>query len=375
MSPIMKSLGLVVGTRPDAIKMIPVYLALKKNPLLQVKIIATAQHRYMLDQQLKEFSIDPDIDLDIMQHNQTLSQISVRVIKGIQRVLTKYRPDALLVHGDTTTCLCSALAAFHEKVPVAHVEAGLRTYNFNAPWPEEMNRRLVDPICRWCLAPTKGAADNLLAERIPTENIFVTGNTVIDALFLARDILQRKKLKVNNIPETLFDKYRLILATGHRQENFGKPLEQFCLALRQVIEDHRNTVLVYVTHLNPNAQKPAKNILGHHNRIYLIEPISYLPFVYLMERSYMIITDSGGIQEEAPSLHKPVLVARETSERPEAINAGLAKLVGTSYRKIVTECSRLLSDRQLYKKMSQGGNFYGDGWASQRIANILHQTM
>ena len=251
---LMKSIALIVGTRPEAIKMAPVYHAIDQDPRLKVTMIATAQHRQMLDQVLAVFGITPDIDLDIMEHNQTLAQVSSRVIIGVQQTLSESRPDAVLVHGDTTTCLCAALAAFYEKIPIGHVEAGLRTYNFDAPWPEEMNRRLVDPICRWCLAPTEGAAENLLAERVPEENIFVTGNSVIDALLQARDITRREQPQFGDLSDELFNQHRLILVTGHRRESFGKPFKQFCLALRRIVEDHPDTILVYPVHLNPNVQ-------------------------------------------------------------------------------------------------------------------------
>jgi len=370
-----RHIAIVVGTRPEAIKMMPVYLAMKSDSRIKTTLVVTAQHRQMLDQVLGIFGIRPDIDLDIMQPNQTLSQLSSCVITGMQEVLSELKPHIVLVQGDTTTCLCSALAAFYKNIPVGHVEAGLRTYNFQAPWPEEMNRRLVDPISRWCFAPTSGSADNLRAERIPEENIFVTGNTVIDALFRAKELIQQQRPKIDELPDNLFNEHRLILITGHRRENFGKPFEEFCMALRQIVEDHRDTVLVYPVHLNPNVQRPVQQILGNHERIYLISPIEYLPFVYLMDRSYLIITDSGGIQEEVPSLHKPLLVTRTITERPEVVEAGLAKLVGTSREKIVTEASQLLSNSELYARMSNGCNPYGDGKASARIVDILLSTM
>jgi UDP-N-acetylglucosamine 2-epimerase len=258
---------------------------------------------------------------------------------------------------------------------VGHVEAGLRTYNLKAPWPEEMNRRLVDPISRWCFVPTSKAAENLRAEQIPTENIFMTGNTVIDALLRARDIVRQQSPKIPELAEGLLDEHRLILVTGHRRESFGKSFEEFCQALRQIVQDYEDTVLVYPVHLNPNVQKPVYEILGKQERIHLISPVEYLQFIYLMDRSYLIITDSGGIQEEAPSLHKPVLVTRDVTERPEAVDAGLAKLVGTSKERITTEASRLLSDPDAYASMSRGGNPYGDGRASERIVEILSSTI
>lgn len=370
-----KHITIIVGTRPEAIKMAPVYLAMKSHPGIEVTLLATAQHRQMLDQVLDIFDITADIDLDIMQAGQSLSEVSARVITKVQKTLSKLKPDAVLVHGDTTTCLCSAIAAFYEQIPIGHVEAGLRTYDFKAPWPEEMNRRLVDPISRWCLAPTPRAADNLRSERIPEENIFVTGNTVIDALFIAKNINQQRKPIISELPDNLLDGHRLILVTGHRRESFGKPFEEFCMALRQIVEDHSDTILVYPVHLNPNVQKPVKEILGNQDRIHLIQPIEYLSFVYLMDRSYLIITDSGGVQEEAPSLHKPVLVTRTITERPEAVEAGLAKIVGTTQKQIVTEAANLLTDSQAYANMSTGGNPYGDGKAAERIIEVLISTI
>jgi UDP-N-acetylglucosamine 2-epimerase len=364
-------IAIIVGTRPEAIKMAPVYLKLKSDMRTKVTFIATAQHREMLDQVLKVFGIVPDIDLDIMEPDQGLSQVSARVITGVQKALAELKPDAVLVHGDTTTCLCSALAAFYEHIPIGHVEAGLRTYDFMAPWPEEMNRRLVDPICHWCFAPTPKAADNLRSENIPKENIFVTGNTVIDALLMARDIVHQHKPKIKGVSETMLNDHRLILVTGHRRESFGKPFKAFCSALLQLVKKYQDIILIYPVHLNPNVQKPVKELLGDQNRIHLIPPVEYLPFIYLMDRSYLIITDSGGVQEEAPSLHKPVLVTRELTERPEAMEAGLAKLVGTSKDKIVTEASRLLSDSEAYARMSHGHSPYGDGKASEKIVDIL----
>ena len=366
---------IVLGTRPEAIKMVPVYLALRDSPEVQVRLLVTSQHREMLDQVMDVFNIVPDIDLDIMRPNQDLGQVSSQVILGVQDVLQKTRCDAVLVHGDTTTCLCSTLAAFYEQIPVGHVEAGLRTYDFSAPWPEEMNRRLTDPICRWCFAPTARAAANLRAEQIPEENIFVTGNTVIDALFLAQKLVRDRELQMAEIPQEILDNHKLILVTGHRRESFGKPFQQFCQALRQIVQEHSDTVLVYPVHLNPNVQEPVNQILGGQERIYLTQPVEYLRFVYLMDRSYLIITDSGGIQEEANALGKPVLVTRNVTERPEAIEAGCAKLVGTSKDNIVREASLLLTDRQEYERINQNKTLFGDGHASERIVDILCSSM
>jgi len=364
--------AIVLGTRPEAIKMAPVYLALGSDPRTRVALIATAQHREMLDQVLSVFGIKPDIDLDLMRPGQSLEEISGRVVQGVAAALADLKPDAVLVHGDTSTCLFGAIAAFYRRIPVGHVEAGLRTYNFAAPWPEEMNRRLADPLCRWCFAPTEQAARNLRAEAIPEANIIVTGNTVIDALMLARDMARRAPPAVPGIAPGALDGRRLILVTGHRRESFGKPFQEFCLGLRDIVRAHADTVLVYPVHLNPNVQEPVHEILGGQDRILLIPPLEYLPFVSLMDRSYLIITDSGGIQEEAPSLHKPVLVTRETTERPEAVAAGMARLVGTSRERIFTEASTLLADERAYAAMAHGAeNPYGDGRAAGRIVDAL----
>jgi UDP-N-acetylglucosamine 2-epimerase len=306
-----------------------------------------------------------------MQRDQQLSELSARIIVSVQKTLHQIRPDAVLVHGDTATCLFATLAAFYERIPVGHVEAGLRTYDFDAPWPEEMNRRLADPLCRWCFAPTARARENLLAERIAESAIHVTGNSVIDALLLARDIVSKERPAVPGLDLAQIKAQRLVLVTGHRRESFGEPFAQFCYALHDIAERFDDTAVVYPVHLNPNVQKPVYDILGNRERVFLIEPIDYLPFVYLMNRSEIIITDSGGIQEEAPSLHKPVLVTRTTTERPEAVDAGLAKLLGTTRETIVREASRLLTDTDAYRVMSRGANPYGDGKTAQRILDIL----
>ncbi len=354
--------------------MAPVYLALRQRAGIEVKLIATAQHRQMLDQVLAVFGIQPDVDLNLMRPDQTLSEVAAGVILHVQRALADMKPRAVLVHGDTSTCLFSAIAAFYERIPVGHVEAGLRTYNFDAPWPEEMNRRLTDPISRWCFAPTPRAAESLRAERVPEANIFVTGNTVIDALLLARDRVRRQRPEVPGLSPGVLDGRRLVLVTGHRRESFGQPFEEFCLALSDVARLHRDVVVVYPVHLNPNVQRPVRVILSGQERVHLIEPLEYLPFVYLMDRSHVIITDSGGVQEEAPSLHKPILVTRTVTERPEAMEAGLARLVGTDRAKIVEEMGRLLSDGAAYAEMSRGENPYGDGKAADRIADVLEQA-
>ena len=367
----LRHVTVIVGTRPEAIKMAPVYLALKAEPQIRATLLATAQHRQMLDQVLAVFGIQPDVDLDLMRPDQTLAQVTARVVEGVQVALADMRPDAVLVHGDTTTCFCSALAAAYERIPIGHVEAGLRTYDFDAPWPEEINRRLTDPICRWCFAPTQSAVENLRSERIPDDRIFVTGNTVIDALLLARDMARNRAPAIADLPDGALVGRRLILVTGHRRESFGEPFRQFCLALRDIVRQHADTAVVYPVHLNPNVRKPVGEILRGQDRIHLIEPLEYLPFVHLMDRSHIIITDSGGIQEEAPSLGKPVLVTRTVTERPEAVRSGLAKLVGTDRDTIVQSAAELLTDADVYQRMSHGENPYGDGNASRRIVEVL----
>jgi UDP-N-acetylglucosamine 2-epimerase len=371
----IKRIAIVVGTRPEAIKMSPVYLAMKTDPGIDVKFVVTAQHRELLDQVLSVFKIRPDADLDLMSFDQSLAEISAKVIIGVRRILAEIKPDAVLVQGDTTTCLFSALAAFYENISVGHVEAGLRTYNFQAPWPEEMNRRLTDPISRWCFAPTTRAAENLRAEGIPGKNIFVTGNTAVDALLLAREMIYSHKPVIPGLPDNLFDGRRLILVTGHRRESFGRQIEEICMALSEIVRLHPDTVLVYPVHLNPNVQEPVRRILEREERIYLVEPVEYLQFVYLMDKSYMLITDSGGIQEEAPTLQKPTLVTRNTTERPEAVESGSAKLVGTLRKTIVREASVLLNDKQAYAKMSKVNNPFGDGHAARKIIEILSSTI
>ncbi len=370
-----RKIAVVVGTRPELIKMSPVYLALRAEPGTSVTLVATAQHREMLDQVCAAFGIVPDVDLDLMRPNQTLAEITGRVTGGVQKVLADLRPDAVLVHGDTTTCLCSALAAFYERIPVGHVEAGLRTYDFDGPWPEEMNRRLTDPICRWCFAPTPRAAENLRRERIPEPNIHIVGNTVVDALLLGLDRIRGDRPSVPGLPEEAIADRRLILVTGHRRESFGPPFRELCEALREIVALHPDVVLVYPVHLNPNVQRPVNEILGGQERIHLIRPLPYLPFVHLLDRCHLVVTDSGGIQEEAPSLHKPVLVTRAATERPEAVEMGMARLVGTSREAIVSETSRLLDEPSAYRAMARGVNPYGDGKAAERIVRILASTL
>lgn len=363
----------VFGTRPEAIKMAPVVKALKEVPNIESRVCVTAQHRRMLDQALDLFAIRPDYDLDIMRDGQDLTHITGAVLSGLKRVLEDFRPHRVLVHGDTTTAFAASLAAFYEKIPVGHVEAGLRTGDIYAPFPEEMNRILTDAVADMLFAPTAKARDNLLNAGVPSERIFVTGNTVIDALLEATAMLRadggRRREMAAQFPY-LKDGRRLILVTGHRRENFGPGFERICAALARLAE--RDDVgIVYPVHLNPNVREPVERILGGRENIRLIAPLDYLPFVFLMESAYLIITDSGGIQEEAPSLGKPVLVMREVTERPEAVEAGAVKLVGTDTEVIVRESGRLLDDKDAYAAMSSVRNPYGDGKAGRRIVREI----
>lgn len=369
----MKKVLITFGTRPEAIKMAPVVAALKADAAFDVKVCVTAQHRQMLDQVLELFGIRPDFDLNLMKPGQDLTDITASVLTGMRDVFRKWRPDWVLVHGDTTTTFASALAAFYEKIPVGHVEAGLRTWNIYSPWPEEMNRRLAGAITTFHFAPTEHARENLLRENVPSDSIAVTGNTVIDALL---DVVAR--ISDDRELQDSFSRQfgfldagkRLILVTGHRRENFGEGFERICRALKKLGE-REDIEIVYPVHLNPNVQEPVRRILGMAKRVHLIDPLEYLPFVYLMNRSHLIVTDSGGVQEEAPSLGKPVLVMRDTTERPEAVEAGTVQLVGTDETAIVTEAIRLLDDRDSYEKMSLAHNPYGDGLAAGRIAAAL----
>ena len=364
---------LVFGTRPEAIKMAPVIRALSEAKLWEVKVCVTAQHRQMLDQVLDLFNIKPDFDLNLMKPGQDLTDITSNVLIGMRDVFGQWKPDMVFVHGDTTTAMAVSLAAFYAKIPVAHVEAGLRTNEIYSPWPEEMNRRIVGRVASLHFAPTDTARANLLAENCADESIYVTGNTVIDALL---NVV--KKINTDaKINQLLSEHYaflqkdkRLILVTGHRRENLGQGFEDICKALRKIAE-RDDVEIVYPVHLNPKVQEPVHRILGDCPRIHLIEPLDYLPFVYLMNRANILLTDSGGIQEEAPSLGKPVLVMRDTTERPEAVSAGTVKLVGTDAARIVFETTCLLDDQSEYQRMSQTNNPYGDGHAAQRIIEIL----
>jgi len=365
----------VFGTRPEAIKMAPVVKELAKYPdVFDNRVCVTAQHRQMLDQVLDLFEIKPEYDLDIMQPGQSLTDVTCNVLKGLSPVLEEFKPDVVLVHGDTTTTMAASLAAYYQKIAVGHVEAGLRTGNIYSPWPEEMNRRLASAITRYHFAPTELSKQNLLNEGVDEKSILVTGNTVIDALLDVVQKVRSDKVLQAKMAERfsfLSKEKRLVLVTGHRRENFGEGFENICRALREISEIHDDVEVIYPVHLNPNVQEPVKRILNGVGNVHLIEPQDYLPFVYLMDRAYLIITDSGGVQEEAPSLGIPVLVMRDTTERPEAVEAGTVKLVGTDAEKIVSEASRLLEDKDAYDSMSRAHNPYGDGHACGRIVKAL----
>jgi len=356
----------VFGTRPEAIKMAPVIKELEKYPdKIESMVCVTGQHREMLDQVLKIFDITPDIDLDLMKKNQTLEELTAKVFPEITKVIKNIHPDMLLVQGDTTTAMLTALAAFYQKIKVGHVEAGLRTNDTYNPFPEEINRRLISVVSSYNFAPTETAYKALVNEGFKEDSIYITGNTVIDALFMT----VKKKHELN--PDIPINDRRIILVTAHRRESFGGPFENICNALKDIAIRNKDIEIIYPVHLNPNVQKPVNEILANVERVHLIEPLEYLDFVHLMNKSYFILTDSGGIQEEAPALGKPVLVMREKTERPEAVEAGTVKLVGTDMEKIVKETEKLLNDKKAYDRMSKAHNPYGDGKAAERIVKIL----
>jgi UDP-N-acetylglucosamine 2-epimerase (non-hydrolysing) len=371
------NLLVVFGTRPEAIKMAPLVKALGKSSKLEVKVCVTAQHRQMLDQVLHLFDITPDFDLNLMRPGQTLTQLTCNILQGMEGVFSQYKPDWVLVHGDTSTTLGTSLAAYYQQVGVAHVEAGLRTHHLYSPWPEEANRQLTGRLAGLHFAPTTQAQTNLLQEGINAATIHVTGNTVVDALLSVSQRLDEDAVFNSSLAEQfpyLESSKRLVLVTGHRRENFGAGFESMCHALCDIAAQP-DVQVVYPVHLNPNVQEPVRRILGDVINVHLIEPLDYLPFVYLMKRSHIILTDSGGIQEEAPSLGKPVLVMRETTERPEAVAAGTVRLVGTDRKKIVSETLRLLDDDAFYQMMSYAHNPYGDGQACQRIREIFESLL
>lgn len=370
-----KKVLMVFGTRPEAIKMATLFKALASDNTIDAELCVTAQHRQMLDQVLDLFDVTPNYDLDLMKPGQDLSDITARVLHGMRDVLLSSNPDIVLVHGDTTTTMAAALAAHYQKIAVGHVEAGLRTGDIYSPWPEEMNRKVAGAIATLHFAPTEAAKENLLAENVSEDSILVTGNTVIDALLLAKNIAQepeREQVLRRQLPGLDSNK-KIILVTGHRRESFGAGFERICEALR-CLSQRNDVEIVYPVHMNPNVREPVNRLLGKADNVHLIEPLDYLPFVYLMGQSYLILTDSGGIQEEAPSLGKPVLVMRDTTERPEAVSAGTVKLVGTSKQKIVAEATLLLDDDSSYQEMSFAHNPYGDGKACDRIVNYIKSS-
>ena len=365
----------VFGTRPEAIKMAPVIRAIADSERLEGVVCITAQQREMLDQVLELFAIVPDHDLDIMRHNQSLNDVTARIVQEMQPILEGVQPDLVLVHGDTTTTMATALAAFYSRISVGHVEAGLRTHNIYSPWPEEINRQVTSRITALNFAPTEGARNNLLAEAVAERTIHVTGNTVIDALLATHARIQGDEALRNQLSarfDFLNQGSELILVTGHRRESFGQGFQNVCQALSTLAENP-DYQIVYPVHLNPNVQEPVHALLSGRDNITLIEPVDYLPFVYLMSCARIILTDSGGIQEEAPSLGKPVLVMRDTTERPEAVDEGTVRLVGTDPQVIVDECTRLLSDREAYQQMARAHNPYGDGLAAGRIVAAIGQ--
>ena len=382
----MKKVMLVFGTRPEAIKMAPLVKEFQKQKeRIETVVCVTGQHREMLDQVLEIFDIKPDYDLNIMKQGQDLYDVTARVLTGMRDVLKEVKPDVVLVHGDTTTSTAAALAAFYQQIPVGHVEAGLRTHNIYSPWPEEMNRLLTGRLATYHFSPTPLSRNNLIKESVDDRNIIITGNTVIDALYWVVDKIKNNKELDNELEDILskagYDVNRLnngkklVLITGHRRENFGDGFINMCTAIKDLTVKYPDLDFVYPMHLNPNVRKPIHEVFGENlsglKNMFFIEPLEYLSFAYLMEKSSIVLTDSGGIQEEAPGLGKPVLVMRDTTERPEALDAGTVKLVGTDYNKIVNEVSSLIDDKAAYEKMSKAVNPYGDGLACGRIVNAL----
>ena len=385
-----KTVMLVFGTRPEAIKMAPLIKEFQKeSDIFNTLVCVTAQHRQLLDQVMDVFHLTADYDLDIMQQGQDLYDITSRVLLSMRDVLRQARPDLVLVHGDTTTSTAAALAAFYQQIPVGHIEAGLRPGNIYSPWPEEMNRQITGRIASYHFAPTETSRENLLKENVHPSNIYVTGNTVIDALHLVVNELKCDKQLADRERQTLIgcgydvsrlnEGKKLVLITGHRRENFGDGFHNICKAIKMLVLQHPNVDFVYPMHLNPNVRNPIRQVFGENlndfQNLFFIEPLEYLSFVYLMEKSFLVLTDSGGVQEEAPSLGKPVLVMRDTTERPEAVLAGTVKLVGANYQKIVDEVSQLILDDHSYSLMSKANNPYGDGQASKRIVDIIRNIL
>lgn len=381
-----KRIGIVAGTRPEVIKMAMLYLNMKKSKKLKPIFISTAQHRQMLDSALKIFGIKPEFDMDIMRSGQTLTDLTSRLLQAWQNFYKAQKLDAILVQGDTTTVLASAISAFYERVPIGHVEAGLRTGNMRSPFPEEMNRRLTTPLSTWNFCPTKLSCENLLRENVRKDSIFLVGNTVIDSLLHISNALNSSKFTPDNlvkkykIPKTFAKNYilkensKFILVTGHRRENFGIGFENICNSIKSILEKYHDFGVLYPVHLNPNVQGPVYKILGNNDRIALIPPMEYVDFVYAMKRCYFILTDSGGIQEEAPTMGKPVFIMRDTTERPEGVISGTCELVGTNSKNILHAVSKLMSPSE-YKKRCSIKNPYGDGHSADRIIDILENTL
>ena len=382
----MKKILLTFGTRPEAIKMAPLVKELQKYPdKFKTYVCVTGQHREMLDQVLELFEIKPDFDLNIMKQGQDLYDITANVLLGFKNVLNEVKPDLVLVHGDTTTSTVAALAAFYQQILVGHVEAGLRTYNIYSPFPEEMNRQITSKIAKYHFSPTPLSKANLIKEGVNENDTYITGNTVIDALFMVLDKIKSDSMVEQNLRNIIATKgynmsrlkehKKIVLITGHRRENFGEGFINICKGIKKLVTKYEDVDFIYPMHLNPNVREPIRSVFGEnlnaYKNIFFIEPLEYLSFVYLMEKSFLVLTDSGGIQEEAPSLGKPVLVMRETTERPEALDAGTVKLVGTNSSKIFDEVSKLIDDEDYYKSMSQASNPYGDGLSSKRIVEIL----
>ena len=376
---IKKKIIIVFGTRPEAIKMSPLVHALKLEPdMFEIKVCVTSQHRQMLDQVLSMFNIQPDFDLNLMKENQNLSNLTSLILSEIKKIFDNYLPDLVLVHGDTTTTLATSMAAFYASIPVGHVEAGLRTHDLKSPFPEEFNRQITSKISKWHFAPTNLSQKNLLSEGVNKSLITVTGNTVVDALYWILNKIEKNQERKKNIEIFLnnnlsFDWKRknFILVTAHRRENFGKGFEQICLALKELASKYPKVNFIYPVHLNPNVKQPVYDLLKAIQNIYLIKPLEYEPFIYLLNNCYFVLTDSGGIQEEAPSLGKPVLLLRDTTERPEAVEAGTVEVVGSNKKQIIEGVSRLLDNKKHYKKMSRAHNPYGDGLACKRIVDVL----
>ncbi len=383
----MKKIAIIVGTRPECIKMAPIYFALKQSLKLKPLLVSTGQHRQMLDQTLSVFGITPDFDLNLMQPGQTLPDLTARVLSAMTQWLSIEKPSAVLVQGDTTTVLASALASFYQQIPIGHVEAGLRTGNMLSPWPEEMNRRLTSPLAQWNFCPTSVSQSNLLREGIEKSRIYVTGNSVIDALLHVRMAQKQQGVSASDvisnagIPHEFSNRYLAsnqypwILVTGHRRESFGGGFERICQAINQLTEVHPDIGILYPVHLNPQVQEIVRKKLGRNSRIALVQPVAYEEFVWLMDKCTFLLSDSGGVQEEAPSLGKPVLVMRETTERPEGVEAGTCRLVGTDIDKIIKESLLLLNDSAEYHRRSQLKNPYGDGSAARRIVEILEKDI